>query len=102
MKRVVVVGGVAGGMSAAARLRRLDESASIVVLEKGGDVSFANCGLPYHVGDEITRGAPSSSCTPPRRCAPRFDLDVRVRHEVVAIDREARTVEVRDLVADDA
>ena len=55
MKRIVVVGGVAGGMSAAARLRRLDESASIVVLEKGGDVSFANCGLPYHVGDEIVQ-----------------------------------------------
>ena len=53
MKQIVIVGGVAGGMSTAARLRRLDETAQIVVLERGYDVSFANCGLPYHVGGEI-------------------------------------------------
>ncbi len=95
MKRIVVVGGVAGGMSAAARLRRLDESASIVVLEKGGDVSFANCGLPYHVGDEIVQRSKLLLHTPETLKAS-LDLDVRTHHEVVGIDREARTVEVRD------
>jgi NADPH-dependent 2,4-dienoyl-CoA reductase/sulfur reductase-like enzyme/rhodanese-related sulfurtransferase len=98
MKRVVVVGGVAGGMSAAARLRRLDETASIVVLERGADVSFANCGLPYHVGGEIPRRSDLLLHTPETLRAA-LDLDVRVRHEVVSIDRDARTVEVRDLVA---
>jgi NADPH-dependent 2,4-dienoyl-CoA reductase/sulfur reductase-like enzyme/rhodanese-related sulfurtransferase len=96
--RVVVVGGVAGGMSAAARLRRLDESAEIVVLEKGPDVSFANCGLPYHVGGDIPDRASLLLHTPETLRAS-LDLDVRVRHEVLSIDRSARTVSVRDLVA---
>ena len=95
MKRIVVVGGVAGGMSAAARLRRLDESARIVVLEKGGDVSFANCGLPYHVADEIVQRSKLLLHTPETLKAG-FDLDVRTHHEVLGIDREARTVQVRD------
>lgn len=96
--RVVVVGGVAGGMSAAARLRRLDESAEIVVLEKGPDVSFANCGLPYHVGGDIPDRS-SLLLHTPRSLRDSLDLDVRVRHEMLAIDRATQSVAVRDLVS---
>jgi NADPH-dependent 2,4-dienoyl-CoA reductase/sulfur reductase-like enzyme/rhodanese-related sulfurtransferase len=99
MRRVVVVGGVAGGMSAAARLRRLDESAHIVVLERGGEVSFANCGLPYHVGGEIPHRDALLLHTP-ESLHESLDLDVRVRHDVRSIDREAKTVTARDLVHD--
>ncbi len=91
--RIIVVGGVAGGMSAAARARRLDESADIIVLEKGPYVSFANCGLPYHVGGEITRPADLLLHTPATLRAT-LDLDVRVDHEVTAVDPAARTVTV--------
>lgn len=94
--QVVVVGGVAGGMSAAARLRRLDESARIVVLERGPHVSFANCGLPYHVGGEIVHRRDLLLHTP-ESLRESLDLDVRVRHEVTGIDRERRVVLVRDL-----
>jgi NADPH-dependent 2,4-dienoyl-CoA reductase/sulfur reductase-like enzyme/rhodanese-related sulfurtransferase len=97
VKRIVVVGGVAGGMSAAARLRRLDETASIVVLEKGHDVSFANCGLPYHVGGEIAERSKLLLHTPQSLRAT-LNLDVRVRHEVLSIDRDAQTVAIRDLI----
>ena len=96
--RIVVVGGVAGGMSAAARLRRLDESAEIVVLERGTEVSFANCGLPYHVGNEI-RNRSALLLHTPETLRASLDLDVRTRHEAVSIDRDARTVVVRDLDA---
>jgi NADPH-dependent 2,4-dienoyl-CoA reductase/sulfur reductase-like enzyme/rhodanese-related sulfurtransferase len=96
--QVVVVGGVAGGMSAAARLRRLDETARIVVLERGPHVSFANCGLPYHVGGEIVHRRDLLLHTP-ESLRESLDLDVRVRHEVTAIDRERRVVHVRDLVS---
>ncbi|MFB9621229.1 FAD-dependent oxidoreductase [Brooklawnia cerclae] len=95
-RRIVIVGGVAGGMSAATRLRRLDEDADIVVLERSGNVSFANCGLPYHVGGVIERRS-SLLLQTPESLRTRFGLDVRVRHEVVGIDAAARTVEVRDL-----
>ena len=94
--RTLIVGGVAGGMSAATRLRRLDESAEIVVFERGAYVSFANCGLPYYVGGVIEDRAdllPQS----PESLAARFELDVRVRHDVIAIDRRAKTITVRDL-----
>jgi NADPH-dependent 2,4-dienoyl-CoA reductase/sulfur reductase-like enzyme/rhodanese-related sulfurtransferase len=93
-RRVVIIGGVAGGMSTAARLRRLDENVEIVVLERSGHVSFANCGLPYFVGgviedeDELTLQTPAELFD-------RFRLDVRVRSEVVAIDRANRVVRVR-------
>jgi NADPH-dependent 2,4-dienoyl-CoA reductase/sulfur reductase-like enzyme/rhodanese-related sulfurtransferase len=96
--RIVVVGGVAGGMSTAARLRRLDESAEIVVLERGTEVSFANCGLPYHVGDEI-RNRSALLLHTPETLRASLDLDVRTRHEAVSIDRDARIVLVRDLDA---
>ncbi|MCA1942543.1 MAG: FAD-dependent oxidoreductase, partial [Yonghaparkia sp.] len=92
----VIVGGVAGGMSAATRLRRLDEAARIIVLERGEHVSFANCGLPYHVGGVIPDREALILQTPASLGA-RFALDVRVRTEAVAIDRDARTVLVRDL-----
>lgn len=91
--RLVVVGGVAGGMSAAARYRRLDESAEIIVLERGGEVSFANCGLPYFVGGEITDEAALLVQTPESLRAS-LDLDVRIHSDVVALDAETRTVTV--------
>ena len=94
--RIVVVGGVAGGMSAAARARRLAEDAEIVVIERGVEVSFANCGLPYHLGEEITDRS-SLVLQSPASLAASLALDVRTGHEVTEIDREARTVTVREL-----
>lgn len=93
-RRIVIVGGVAGGMSCAARARRLDEHAEIVLLERGGHVSVATCGLPYHVSGEITDASPLQVHTPASLAAS-LDLDVRVRHEVTGLDVEARTVTVR-------
>lgn len=94
--KTIIIGGVAGGMSAATRLRRLDETAEIVVLERGPHVSFASCGLPYHVGGAIPERS-SLLLQTPASLAARFTLDVRVRHEALAIDTAARTVTVRDL-----
>lgn len=94
--RVVIVGGVAGGMSAATRLRRLDESADIVVFERGPEVSYANCGLPYYVGGVIEERDALLLQTP-ESLHRRFRLDVRVRHDVVGIDTARKTVEVVDL-----
>lgn len=94
--KVVIVGGVAGGMSAATRLRRRAEDAQIVVFERGEHVSFANCGLPYYVGGAIADRR-SLLLQTPQSLAARFRIDVRVRHEVVAIDRADRSVRVRDL-----
>lgn len=93
-RRIVIVGGVAAGMSAATRLRRLDESAAITVVERGEHVSFANCGLPYYVGGVIAERDDLLLQTPASLAA-RFALDVRVRTEATAIDRAARTVRVR-------
>ncbi len=92
--RIVVVGGVAGGMSCAARARRLDEQAEIIVLERGDHVSFANCGLPYYVGGEITDRDALLVQTPERLRAA-LDLDVRTRHDVIGLDAEAQEVVVR-------
>ncbi len=92
--KIVIIGGVAGGASAAARARRLSESAEIVLLEKGGFVSFANCGLPYHVGGEIVERNALLLQTPESLHA-RFNLDVRVRHEALSIDPQGQTVEVK-------
>ena len=94
--KTVIVGGVAGGMSAATRLRRLDETAEIVVLERSGHVSFANCGLPYYIGGVITDRNALLLQTPASLKA-RFGLDVRVDSEVTAIDRDAKTVAITDL-----
>jgi len=95
-KKIVVVGGVAGGASAAARLRRRDEFAEIVLLERGPDVSFANCGLPYHIGGEIADRNRLSVQTP-ASLASMLNLDVRTRTEAIGIDREGKTVRIRDL-----
>lgn len=92
--RVIVVGGVAGGASAAARLRRLSEDAEILVFERGPHVSFANCGLPYYIGGEITREKDLLVQTP-KGLHSRFNLDVRVLSEVTAIDRDKKEVTVR-------
>jgi NADPH-dependent 2,4-dienoyl-CoA reductase/sulfur reductase-like enzyme/rhodanese-related sulfurtransferase len=96
--KVVIVGGVAGGATTAARLRRRDESAEIVLFERGAHVSFANCGLPYHVGGVIADREKLLLLTP-ERMRERLRVDVRVRHEVVGIDRAAREVQVRDLAS---
>lgn len=96
--RTIIVVGVAGGMSAATRLRRLDEQRDILVLERGNYVSFANCGLPYHVGGVIEDRSALLLQTP-ESLSSRFALDVRVRHEVVAINAAAKIVTVRDLDA---
>ena len=96
--RIVIVGGVAAGASAAARARRLSESARITVLERGPDVSFANCGLPYHIGGEIADRARLSVQTP-ESLAKLLNLEVRARTEAVRVDRDRKVVVVRDLGA---
>ncbi|WP_419998513.1 FAD-dependent oxidoreductase [Streptomyces boninensis] len=96
--KVLVIGGVAGGMSAATRLRRLDEQAEIVVLERGAHVSYANCGLPYYLGGVIEERAALLLQTP-ESLAARFRIDVRVRQEAVAVDPAARTVRVREVAS---
>lgn len=93
---VVIIGGVAGGMSAATRLRRIHESAEIIVIERGGAVSFANCGLPYHVGGVIPHRG-SLVLQQPEQLKKRFNIDVHLRTEATAINREARTVTLKDL-----
>ena len=94
--KAVIVGGVAAGASTGARLRRLDESAEIIVLERGYYVSFANCGLPYHIGGVIP-DRESLLLQTPESLAKSLALDVRTGQEVVRIDRDAKEVEVHDL-----
>src|SRR3954466_1667465 len=96
--KLLIVGGVAGGASAAARARRLSEDAHIVLFERGPDVSFANCGLPYYLGGEIAERDKLLVVTPDR-LRTRFNLDVRVRTSVERIDRAAKKVHVRDLAS---
>ena len=95
-KKIVIVGGVAGGATAAARLRRLDESAEITVIERTGFVSYANCGLPYYVGGVIPEKK-SLTLQTPQSFRSRFNIDVRVSSEVTAIDRGNKRVTVRNL-----
>ena len=92
--KTVIVGGVAAGASTGARLRRLDETAEIVILERDQYVSFANCGLPYHVGGAIP-DRNSLLLQTPESLAKSLALDVRTQQEVVRIDRDAKEVEVR-------
>lgn len=94
-RRIVVVGGVAGGASAATRARRMNEHAEIIMLEKDDHVSFANCGLPYYIGGEIQNRAKLLVATP-ELFARRFRIEVRTRHEVRRIDRSAKTIQVLD------
>ena len=93
-KKIVVVGGVAGGASCAARLRRLDEEAEIIVFERGEYISYANCGLPYHVGDVI-KARSALILQTPEAMGKKYNTDVRVKQEVINIDREAKTVTVK-------
>ena len=95
---VVIVGGVAGGMSTATRLRRLDAEITITVLERSGHVSFANCGLPYFVGGLIEEEEDLTLQTP-EQLFDRFRLDVRVNQEVVAIDRATQTVRTQSTIS---
>ena len=94
--KIVVVGGVAAGMSIAARARRLDESAEIVVFERGHHVSFANCGLPYHIGEAIKERDRLMLQTP-QSLRESLDIDVRNGVEVLSIDRAAKSVRARVL-----
>ena len=95
-RKTLIIGGVAGGASCAARLRRLDAEREIVLLERGEYISYANCGLPYHVGDVI-RSRNALLLMTPERMRQRFEIDVRVRHEALAIHRDRKTVTVRRL-----
>lgn len=94
-KKVVIIGGVAGGASCAARLRRLSEETEIVLLERGGHISYANCGLPYYIGEVIKEREKLFVMTPQKFMA-WFNIDVRVNSEAVSIDRAEKKVEVSD------
>src|SRR6186713_3511020 len=95
-RRILIVGGVAGGASCAARLRRLDESVEIMVLDRGPYVAFANCGLPYYVGDVIADER-TLLVASPEMFRERFNIEVHTNADVIGIDRAARTIVVRDL-----
>ena len=95
--KVVIVGGVAGGATAAARLRRLDEHAQIIVFERSGYVSYANCGLPYYIGGTIADPSALTLQTPESFRA-RFNVDMRVNHEATALDVQAKTLTVKNLL----
>jgi NADPH-dependent 2,4-dienoyl-CoA reductase/sulfur reductase-like enzyme/peroxiredoxin family protein/rhodanese-related sulfurtransferase/TusA-related sulfurtransferase len=95
-QRIIIVGGVAGGASAAARARRLSEGAEILLIERGEHISFANCGLPYHIGGQIQDRNRLLVQTPESMKA-RFAMDVRIRSEVTQVDPKARTVTIMDL-----
>jgi NADPH-dependent 2,4-dienoyl-CoA reductase/sulfur reductase-like enzyme len=93
-KRVLIVGGVAGGASCAARLRRLDEDAEIILFERGEYISYANCGLPYHIGDVI-KSRDALLLQTPEAMRAKYAIDVRVRSEVPAIARANKKVTVK-------
>ncbi|MEF8820143.1 MAG: FAD-dependent oxidoreductase, partial [Haloferacaceae archaeon] len=92
MSRRVVVGGNAGGMSTVARLRRLDEAAEVVVFERGEHVSYASCGLPYHLNDAVVED--DLAVLTPERVEGLFDVDVRTGHDIVDVDPDVRQVVV--------
>ncbi|MGL6218746.1 MAG: NAD(P)/FAD-dependent oxidoreductase, partial [Lacrimispora sphenoides] len=96
MKKIVIIGGVAGGASCAARLRRLDEEANIIMFERGEYISYANCGLPYHVGDVI-KSRDALLLQSPEAMKKKYNIDVRVKNEVTSIDRENKKITVRRL-----
>jgi NADPH-dependent 2,4-dienoyl-CoA reductase/sulfur reductase-like enzyme len=95
-RRILIVGGVAGGASCAARFRRLDESVEIVIFDRGPYVAFANCGLPYYVGDVISDER-TLLVASPEMFRERFNIWVHANTDVIGIDRPARTISVRDL-----
>jgi CoA-disulfide reductase len=94
--KIIIVGGVAGGASAAARLRRLDEDAEIIIFERGDHISFANCGLPYHIGGVIEEREKLLVQTP-EAMEDRFDISVKVKHEVIDINRQKNEVKVKNI-----
>lgn len=96
VKRILIVGGVAGGASAAARLRRLDEKAEIIMFERGDYISFANCGLPYYIGGEI-KNRDDLLLQTPKSFKQRFNIEVRVRNEVTGIDSENKQTSIKNL-----
>ena len=96
MTRVIIIGGVAGGASAATRLRRMKEDIEIIMLDKGSFVSFANCGLPYYIGNVI-KERESLELVTPEKFKERFNIDVRIKNEVISINREKKTVIIKDL-----
>ena len=98
--KIVIIGGVAGGMSAAARLRRLDEKSDIVVIEKSGYVSFANCGLPYYIGGVIEEKE-NLLLETPYTLKEKFNLDVRVKSEAVSINREKKEIKIKNIETND-
>ena len=93
-KKVLIVGGVAGGASAAARLRRLDEAAEIILFERGEYISFANCGLPYYIG-EVIKDRDKLLVQTPQAMQARFRIDVRTQSEVTAVHPQRKTVTVQ-------
>ena len=97
MSKILIIGGVAAGAGCAARLRRLDEKAQIIMLERGEYISYANCGLPYHVGDVI-QSRDALLVTKPEVMRERFNVDVRTRNEAVSIDRGSKSVRIKDHV----
>ncbi len=94
MGKVLIIGGVAGGASCAARLRRLDETAEIILFERGEYISYANCGLPYHVG-EVIKSRDALLLQTPAAMRAKFNIDVRIKNEVMSIDRENKMVTVK-------
>ena len=98
-KKILIIGGVAGGASAAARLRRLDETAEIIMFERGDYISFANCGLPYYIGGEI-KNRDDLLLQTPESFKQRFNIEVRIRNEVTGIDSEKKQINVKNLSND--
>jgi CoA-disulfide reductase len=95
MSKILIIGGVAGGATAAARLRRLDEHSEIIMFERGNYISYANCGLPYYIGGDITEKSALTLQTP-QSFNSRFNVDVRVNNEVISIDTKNKSIEVKD------
>src|SRR5660397_29083 len=95
-KKVLIVGGVAGGASVAARVRRLDESAEVIMFERGPNVSFSNCCLPYHLSGEVAE-ADDLVLMCPDKFASQYKIDARVNNEVIKIKREEKKVVVKNL-----
>ena len=95
MSKFVIVGGVAGGATTAARLRRLNENAEIILIERGSEISFANCGLPYYVGDVIKDRDDLLAMTP-QRFFNLFNIDVRINSEIIKVDSKNKKVIVKN------
>ena len=98
--KTLIIGGVAGGASCAARLRRLDESAEIIILERGEFISFANCGLPYYIGGDI-RGKANLTLQTPQSFKARFNIDVRIFSEAISVDSARKVVTVKNVITNE-